>query len=59
MGRHQTANDAVLESWARVLTDERLALDLERCAKQVTAFAPDQRRAMLNEAARRIREGGR
>lgn len=54
-----SATDAtVLETWARALTNERLASDLERCARQVTAFGPDQRSALLTEAARRIREEG-
>jgi hypothetical protein len=47
------------ESWARALTDERLAADLTRLADNVRWCTATQRSAVLREAARRLatREG--
>ena len=42
--------------WASVLTDERLARDLEALASDVRRYGKDQRAALLQEAARRIRK---
>lgn len=47
--------DVILETWARCLNNERLAADLERVAHRVTSMGPDQRAALLREAARRMR----
>ena len=43
-----------LDLWAEALTDERLVTDLNKVADDNRYHAPDQRAALLREAARRI-----
>lgn len=50
--------DTTLQTWAEALSDARLALDLARLAGNVRFYAADQRRAILEEAARRLTTAG-
>jgi hypothetical protein len=42
------------EAWADRLTDDRLASDLCRLADDVRFYSPDERAAILREAAKRL-----
>jgi hypothetical protein len=46
---------AALDDWAGTITDDSLAERLDMISQQVGRFTPEERAALLREAARRLR----
>ena len=52
----EVAAELTLDVWAQAMSTGRLAADLEAIALHARARSPQQRAALLGEAARRLRE---